>query len=195
MTECLRETIENTRLNTYNRSKAIQTSEAVMENKLDLSEYGIRQIWRLKQRKLPLNIKVWIEEVDVSRIEGVIIKEKEVDDMKVSLVEVTAEGEKEIGKKQGSYLTIEVQGIRQQDTETQQRVEKVFANELAYFLKRNKITKESSCLVVGLGNWNVTPDALGLQSWRTLWSQDICLNCSRIRSRKAIGRSVRFPQG
>ncbi|MCK1991573.1 GPR endopeptidase [Peribacillus muralis] len=132
-----------------------------MENHLDLSGYGIRTDLAIEAKEIALEHKGVIEEVDVSHIEGVIIKEKEVDDLKVSLVEVTAAGEKEIGKKQGSYLTIEVQGIRQQDTDTQQRVEKVFANELAYFLKRNKITKESSCLVVGLGNWNVTPDALG----------------------------------
>ncbi len=54
--------------------------------------------------------------VNVSQIEGVIIKEREIDDIKVSLVEVTAAGEEAIGKKKGSYLTIEVQGIREQDT-------------------------------------------------------------------------------
>ena len=57
---------------------------------------------------MPLNIKVLIEEVILSHIEGVIIKEKEVDDLKVSLVEVTAAGAEAIGKKKGSYLTIEV---------------------------------------------------------------------------------------
>ncbi len=166
-----------------------------MENNLDLSEYGIRTDLAIEAKEIALEHKGVVEEVDVSRIEGVIIKEKEVDDLKVSLVEVTAEGEKEIGKKQGSYLTIEVQGIRQQDTDTQQRVEKVFANELASFLKRNKITKESSCLVVGLGIGMLLPMLLGLQSLRTLWSQDICSNCSQSPSRKVIGRSVRFPPG
>ena len=76
---------------------------------------------------------------------------------------MTKEGEKAIGKKQGKYLTIEVLGIRQSDTGLQQKVEKVFAAEFAHFLKQNGIKEDASCLVVGLGNWNVTPDALGPQ--------------------------------
>ncbi|WP_110926927.1 GPR endopeptidase [Bacillus massiliglaciei] len=131
-----------------------------MEN-LDLSQYGLRTDLAVEARNMVIESRGVSEEEDVSKIEGVIIKEKEVDDLKVSLIEVTAAGEKEIGKKQGSYLTLEVQGIRQQDTETQKKVEKVFASEMAQFLKKNQIGKEMSCLVVGLGNWNVTPDALG----------------------------------
>ena len=46
----------------------------------------------------------------------------------------------------------EIEEVIGLDASDQQRVEKVFADELAYFLKRNNITKESSCLVVGLGN-------------------------------------------
>ena len=68
---------------------------------------------------------------------------------------------KSLGKKPGSYLTLEVQGIRQQDTALQQQVEEVFAKEFAHFLEGTGIKKDASCLVVGLGNWNVTPDALG----------------------------------
>lgn len=66
-----------------------------------------------------------------------------------------------MGKKPGSYLTLEVQGIRQQDTELQQKVERIFAKEFSYFLEEVGVSKEASCLIVGLGNWNVTPDALG----------------------------------
>ena len=66
-----------------------------------------------------------------------------------------------MGKKPGNYLTLEVQGIRQQDTELQQKVERIFAKEFSNFLEEVGVTKEASCLIVGLGNWNVTPDALG----------------------------------
>lgn len=132
-----------------------------MNNNLDLSNYSVRTDLAIEAREMVLHHKGVANEKNVSQIEGVIIKEKEVDELKISLVEVTADGEKELGKKQGSYLTIEVQGIRQQDTELQKRVEKVFAEEMALFLKRMNLTRESSCLVVGLGNWNVTPDAIG----------------------------------
>lgn len=132
-----------------------------MEEKLDLSKYSIRTDLAIEAHEIAIEHKGVDVERDISQLEGVIIKEREIDDIKVSLVEVTEAGAKAIGKKKGSYLTIEVQGIREQNTETQAKVEKVLATELANFLKRKKIPKDSSCLVVGLGNWNVTPDALG----------------------------------
>jgi len=132
-----------------------------MKNELDLSQYSVRTDLAIEARELALEHKGVEGERNISQIEGVIIKEREIDDIKVALVEVTEAGEKEIGKKKGSYLTIEVQGIREQNTEVQQKVEKVLATEFSHFLTRNNISKDSSCLVVGLGNWNVTPDALG----------------------------------
>lgn len=54
-------------------------------------------------------------------------------------------------------------GIRQQDTELQHKVETVFASEFSQFIKQLGINENASCLIVGLGNWNVTPDALGPQ--------------------------------
>ncbi|MDQ0218242.1 GPR endopeptidase [Peribacillus cavernae] len=132
-----------------------------MNKNLDLSKYSVRTDLAVEAREMRLTQKGVSEEENTSQLKGVIIKEKEVDDLKVSLVEITEEGEKELGKKQGSYITIEAQGIRQQDTDLQKKVEKVFADEMAHFLKRLNITQDSSCLVVGLGNWNVTPDALG----------------------------------
>lgn len=132
-----------------------------MEKELDLSKYSIRTDLAIEAREMAIEQKGVDTENNISQIEGVIIKEKEIDDITVSLVEVTEAGEAAIGKKKGSYLTIEVQGIREQNTETQAKVERVLATELAHFLKRMNISKDSSCLVVGLGNWNVTPDALG----------------------------------
>ena len=40
-------------------------------------------------------------------------------------------------------------------------MERIFAKEFSCFLEEVGVTKEASCLIVGLGNWNVTPDALG----------------------------------
>ncbi|ESU30598.1 germination protein [Bacillus sp. 17376] len=134
-----------------------------MEEPVDLSMYSIRTDLAVEAREMVLADQaatVHTQE-NLSHIEGVIIKEKEENDIKISLVEVTAEGEKSLGKKQGQYLTIEVVGIRQQDTELQGKVEKIFANEFAHFIKQAGIKEDASCLVVGLGNWNVTPDALG----------------------------------
>lgn len=138
----------------------------MVKEEIDLSLYSVRTDLAIEAREMVINEKSNQhvgEQEDLSQIEGVIIKEREVDDIKISFVDVTKEGEKAIGKKQGKYLTLEVLGIRESDTELQKKVEEVFALEFAQFLKQNGIKEDASCLVVGLGNWNVTPDALGPQ--------------------------------
>jgi len=133
----------------------------MMDQKIHFSEYSVRTDLALEANEMLMAKKTVAGEKNISKIEGIIIKEKTKDDLKVSLIEVTSEGAKQIGKKAGTYITIEVQGIRSGDSETQQTVENVFAEEFAYFLKKLNIKKDDSVLVVGLGNWNVTPDALG----------------------------------
>jgi spore protease len=132
-----------------------------MNQNIDLSNYSLRTDLAVEAREMALAQRGVAEGQNISQIEGVIIQEKKVDDLVLSLVRVTEAAEQQMGKKKGSYLTIEVQGIRQQDTDLQKKVERIFANELAAFLMRMNISLNSSCLVVGLGNWNVTPDALG----------------------------------
>ena len=135
----------------------------MIKKSLDLSEFSVRTDLAIEAREMILQGKAGTvqQEENLSQIEGVTIKEKEIDDIKISLVEISGQGEKELGKKAGRYLTIEVQGIREQDSKLQQKVEEILASEFANFLAGNGIKKTDSCLVVGLGNWNVTPDALG----------------------------------
>lgn len=126
------------------------------DKQLDLSVYSVRT-------DLAIEAKEMVDEQQgtTSEIEGVIIKEKEENDIKLSYVEITPEGEKTIGKKAGNYLTIEAQRIRQSDSDFQKKVSEVFAREFSHFLQKKGIHRDASCLIVGLGNWNVTPDALG----------------------------------
>jgi spore protease len=132
-----------------------------MNEQVDLSMYSIRTDLAVEAREMVIADRSVHQQDNISQIEGVIIKEKEESGIHVSLVEITAEGEKALGKKPGRYLTMEVVGIRQQDTVLQQKVEKVFATEFSRFIKEMGISDDASCLVVGLGNWNVTPDSLG----------------------------------
>ncbi|MBB5173959.1 GPR endopeptidase [Texcoconibacillus texcoconensis] len=94
-------------------------------------------------------------------LDGVIIKEHESNGVDVTRVEIDERGSERLGKKAGLYLTLHVQGIRKKDTELQEHVQAVFAKEMNEFLKEMNISPNARCLVVGLGNWNVTPDALG----------------------------------
>lgn len=101
------------------------------------------------------------EEQSTSEVKGVKSKQYKVHDIQVNQIEITAEGEKTLQKKQGSYVTIFADGVKKQDTERQAQAIKVLAENLQQLLKENNVAPKSKGLIVGLGNWNVTPDALG----------------------------------
>ncbi|QGQ47333.1 GPR endopeptidase [Metabacillus sediminilitoris] len=128
---------------------------------LDLSNYSVRTDLAVEARAMALEQTTTKDHTDTSHIAGVIMKEWEEEGIKLSFLEIKDEGSKIVGKKPGRYLTLEVQGIRQKDTELQEKVIEVFAKQFNQFLSDKNIPKDASCLVVGLGNWNVTPDALG----------------------------------
>ncbi|WP_243290619.1 GPR endopeptidase [Bacillus sp. FJAT-47783] len=126
-----------------------------MTDQLDLSKYAVRTDLAVEARQMA------VDEQNGASINGVVFHEESEDGIKITRVEISEEGAKALGKKKGKYLTLEVQGIRQKDTELQEKVSGVFAHQLSTFLQELNIPKDASCLVVGLGNWNVTPDALG----------------------------------
>ncbi|MGI5849584.1 MAG: GPR endopeptidase [Christensenellales bacterium] len=68
------------------------------------------------------------------------------------------EGEKALGKKRGTYVTLEVKELAGGDALLDENCSKVLANEIKS-MAGNEIA--GSVLVVGLGNRMVTPDALG----------------------------------
>lgn len=67
-------------------------------------------------------------------------------------------GSKIMGKKIGTYITMEIPGMRHYNADFQDALSKSFAKQLSSVVK---IKKNSTAMVVGLGNWNITPDALG----------------------------------
>ena len=75
--------------------------------------------------------------------------------------EVDEVGAEHIGNKKGSYRTIYSDASKEQDTKYIEETAKIFAKELLGLLEKNNVSKEDSVLIVGLGNRNVTPDALG----------------------------------
>jgi spore protease len=127
------------------------------KHELDLSAYQIRTDLALEAHQMAVE-----EQEDGSEIDGVLLDETEEDGIRVTKVHIeTEEGGKTIGKHPGRYLTIEAQGLRRKDTEFQNKVTTLLANQFHQFLEEAGIDVDAKCLVVGLGNWNVTPDALG----------------------------------
>lgn len=94
-----------------------------------------------------------------NEIPGVEVNVKNGKNMTVTTVNVVdKKGEKIIGKPMGTYITIEAPDLRHFDQDLQDEVSKSMAKELSLLIN---LDKDKTALVVGLGNWNVTPDALG----------------------------------
>lgn len=87
-----------------------------------------------------------------------IIKEKH-DDILVTTINVDDDIKKEINKEKGIYITIEFNDVT--DYTNREKVGKILEKEIKKVLKLKKIKDEDEVLVIGLGNINSTPDALG----------------------------------
>lgn len=63
-----------------------------------------------------------------------------------------------MGRAPGSYLTLESTALRENNKMVHKDIGKIFAQKLKEILP---LEDNSTILIVGLGNWNATPDALG----------------------------------
>lgn len=72
---------------------------------------------------------------------------------------VSPDASRLLGKLPGHYTTIEAPVLRTHQRQAHQQVSQVLADELEPYLRR--IPQDGLVLLVGLGNWNATPDALG----------------------------------
>lgn len=90
--------------------------------------------------------------------EGVLVDHEDFENIHVITVKiVNEEGERLLQKKQGRYVTIEFSSLSA-DIDT---AAAVLAKKLKNILSENNINADDDILVVGLGNHNITPDALG----------------------------------
>lgn len=83
-----------------------------------------------------------------------------IDNIKVYTHIIDESTSKDISKNKGTYHTIDLTDVDIDDTATCIKLEKVFARVLIRMIEKMNL-KNKKCLVVGLGNMNVTPDALG----------------------------------
>lgn len=95
-------------------------------------------------------------------IHGVEVEEScdEERDVRLTRVKIVSErGAREMGKTRGTYLTLEAPGLASPDEDYHREVSEVIAD-----LLRELTGTAESVLVAGLGNRDVTPDALGPQA-------------------------------
>lgn len=96
---------------------------------------------------------------------GVSLKEDSTENAKVTRVEVLdQQGAEVLGKPIGKYVTIESDGLQGQNRMVHNNLSETLGRELEALINIGEIPttrEEPVILVVGLGNWNATPDALG----------------------------------
>lgn len=98
---------------------------------------------------------------DHVELKGVRFKEERIDkNLTISTVVIETEnGAKTMGKPKGTYITIEAGNMDEEDEDYHREISVQLAKVIRQLLRVKK--EELSVLVVGLGNREVTPDALG----------------------------------
>ncbi|MGQ9497327.1 MAG: GPR endopeptidase [Desulfotomaculales bacterium] len=92
-------------------------------------------------------------------IPGVAVKRERFPFGQVTTVRILDEvGAARMGRPVGNYITIEAPGIRTGDRRAHDDVARVLAKTLQDLIH---VPPDTGILIVGLGNWNATPDALG----------------------------------
>lgn len=95
-------------------------------------------------------------------IDGIETEEEIVDEnIQISRVNVTNEnGEQAIGKKKGTYITIDIKNLKIASEPDIKKASEILAKELRKLVSKHA-REQDPLLVVGLGNIYVTPDSLG----------------------------------
>ena len=110
---------------------------------------------------LAVEARDYIMDAD-EELRGIRVEEVSNGDIHVTTVYIeTKNASKAMGKPMGTYITIEAGRLEENDEEYHKKVGRVIAEKLRMLVCDKK--KEVSILIVGLGNRDVTADALGPQ--------------------------------
>ena len=92
-------------------------------------------------------------------LDGVVVDTKELEDCTITTVEIINEiGSKIMNKEIGKYITIESDLMKFDDDDSREKVINYLKDELIEIFGTDQSKKT---LIIGLGNWNITSDALG----------------------------------
>ncbi|AGA70133.1 GPR endopeptidase [Desulfitobacterium dichloroeliminans LMG P-21439] len=118
-------------------------------------------------RAFNVNIDLAVEAHELLRgdadteVPGVSMEVDNLDHATVTTIKILNEqGVQEMGRPQGTYITIDVPEVHDNNYLTHQDITKTLSDELTELMS---LSEDASILLVGLGNWNATPDALGPQ--------------------------------
>ena len=108
---------------------------------------------------LAIEAKQAYTEENKRELDGVNVDEEMEGEVKITTVTIESdEAGKELGKPKGHYITIDFPEFTPYDGESMDELSLIVGRVMK---KLVDISEDKLALVVGLGNWNVTPDALG----------------------------------
>lgn len=128
-----------------------------------------------------------IEHEGPPELPGVKVHTEEEEGITITRITVENDvGAQMMGKAPGNYSTIEAPGLRTHDRDIQERIAELLAKEIEWFFEQAELGAEDGVLVVGLGNWNATPDALGPKTVESLMVTRHLLEMSPPELRKGL---------
>ncbi|MDZ5712283.1 GPR endopeptidase [Jeotgalibacillus haloalkalitolerans] len=98
-----------------------------------------------------------------------IVEEEEVNEFTVKKISVNQAASVLTGKKVGDYWTFEAPQLRTQNEEWVEKASTALSYVIRSFLEKQNISEDAPVLIAGLGNWQITPDALGPDTCRKVF--------------------------
>ncbi len=113
-----------------------------------------------------INLRTDLAVESVYTHEGTGIEEKNEEKNGINITKITIktdEASKETGKSKGTYITLESEFIRENDTTKAQELSKELSHQLGFLINKyfDTVPNNKKILICGLGNRNITADALG----------------------------------
>ncbi|HHV65235.1 MAG TPA: GPR endopeptidase [Peptococcaceae bacterium] len=116
-------------------------------------------------QNMNINIDLAVEAHDLLRgetgreVAGVVMEKETLPEATVTKITITNKnGEKKLGRPKGNYITIEAPTIKDNNFQEHRKITEILARYLANLIN---FKEDTSILIIGLGNWQATPDALG----------------------------------
>lgn len=101
------------------------------------------------------------KEQQTAKQSGIEEKNEIINGVRVNRIQLNKEAASEIGKKPGTYVTVYADAVNKRDADNIVKQTEVVIELLKDMLKQQKVLTKDKGLIVGLGNSNITPDALG----------------------------------
>lgn len=127
------------------------------------------QIGKLPRTDLALEEQEYLQKEagQAARLSGVQVQTAVRRGIRTTAVRVlNEEGERQLHKPVGTYVTLELDDLNRRQRKAFERIEQTLAGELAALMK---LKPDTSVLVVGLGNPDVTPDSVGPRCLKRLF--------------------------